>query len=861
MHTELRDYIDYDLIPALFDKLDHPGVLEEFGFKRYGTVYKSTTRHKHTGREGNSTGQVVVYPNNPGRFIDHSEMPRSQEIIDYVQRIREGKDIGFMPALTQLAAMAGIEPYKLHLTAEQAEARERSRRAAEIWEAAVIYCIHCIHDGQYKDQAAATINYLQVERKYTIPDIQAMQLGYLPSLTALYDHLTEQGFPRDEVQTTIQFPVTMGDNYKLTIPIRNASGDAIGMAVRKVNGEGPKYFYNKKLNKGAQLFNLFGKATQGRVVLVEGQLDAAIATAREYTWASVAAIGGKSISPEQIKHLVKAGAKEVFIALDNEEGTKEQIKKTVDLLKDEERIEDRIFIVEFPEGYKDADELITKNGIESFQDGVKKALVYYDYYAERLSEEFNKKTEEGQSVHIARQHLIDDIEKLAAGVKDPVKRDDLKNTFLRVLNKAGVTTSPEAFAEAVDRIAYREEEAKQRKHLERLNQQINTLIKGGAPIEEITKKLEESRHITVSNRKAEFERLLNQDQSESAVMERYANLPEGVNIGYSLRIDGEDEPLQFPAGQLSFIAAPTGHGKTLMLINSAINIVQSYPTKQVYFFTFEQSADLVLIDTLNAYMDLKLNKGSNRKTLRNLYRSKGNEQYISRDVIPDKRDKEREFYETIQPRIKFINVPSSAENLIEFIKHIRTKTKDAVIFVDYIQKTRSENAAGPANRFTELKFICEDLNETAIQTGLPIALAAQFNRDVWTPVELHPTKLAEASDVEKIASEVIGIWNCTKKFGRHVPEKELKAINEKYGVEFRDTGNGPEKLIVEVLKSRSLSTGHFVTLDFSGNTGRIYADWRQVKKELKPIFEKSESSKITKSVKNEEEEDPNSLWN
>ena len=93
MYTEIKDYISYELYPALYDRLDEEGVLEEFKFKKQGSHYVSTTANKHSGRTGKTKGQVIVYENNPAYLIDHSETPSSQDIIEYVQHIQSGEEM------------------------------------------------------------------------------------------------------------------------------------------------------------------------------------------------------------------------------------------------------------------------------------------------------------------------------------------------------------------------------------------------------------------------------------------------------------------------------------------------------------------------------------------------------------------------------------------------------------------------------------------------------------------------------------------------------------------------------------------------------------------------------------------------
>ena len=47
--------------------------------------------------------------------------------------------------------------------------------------------------------------------------------------------------------------------------------------------------------------------------------------------------------------------------------------------------------------------------------------------------------------------------------------------------------------------------------------------------------------------------------------------------------------LKLPGGALSIVALPTGHGKTLLLINMILNYLELHPNKSAFFFSYEES--------------------------------------------------------------------------------------------------------------------------------------------------------------------------------------------------------------------------------------------------------------------------------
>lgn len=830
---DLTTYIHEHLYPALYERLTDDDVLPEFRFKGSAALLRSTTTHKITGRDGKTAGQVYVYGNNPGRLIDHSDQDSGTDLISYIMH---RDNVPLLDATNTLADMARVDRYQRQLTDDQRKEVEQDRRAAAVWEAAVNYCVQCIHSPDYKAEAALVGDYLLKRRAYTPLDVAFLQIGYLPSQEALYSHLRTIGHT-DEDLALIKLHPKAGTSHRITIPLRSKRGAVIGLALRHWHADVPageqKYLYNTGLKKSGQLFGLGAKAIDGRVVLVEGQLDAGIPVSRGYSWASVAAIGGKVISKAQVQHLIDAGAREVFVCLDNEPATQADVLKTIEALAGIEALADRVYIVTLPDGIKDADELITKreDGLAQFTERVKKAQAYYLYLADRRIEAYNEETATHGHTDVATNNLTDDVVRIATRLHTPTRREELYNLYTHLLADTGVHVNAEAFKEAAERIRYNDDLAQQSRELGEALKQSESYRKDGKVPEALDHLNDKLRKIKTRNKRVEFERLDAIDRSEAAILSRIREQPDNIKTGYHVVVDGVKVDIELAAGQLNFIAAPTGHGKTLFLLNTALNVLRMYPEKEVLFFAFEQSADDVLLHTLNTYVDATLNGYGfgNRNTILQYY--KGNN-YIKEDARPLFEQRKAEFFANVVPRLKLINVEYSADEIIEYVEHVRKRTKDVLVCIDYIQKLRSDRKGNVDGRATELQFICEDLNAAALpaRTGLPFLLAAQFNRDVHLPTDMHPTRMADASNIEKIASEIIGLFNCSKRLivAKDTDQAKKKRDDDtyrRYGLPGGHLGDPKTAaVIIEVLKSRRMATGHSALLKTNPESGRIYAD-------------------------------------
>jgi hypothetical protein len=538
----------------------------------------------------------------------------------------------------------------------------------------------------------------------------------------------------------------------------------------------------------------------------------AIANARGYNYSTVAAIGGKDISKEQVQHLLNTRTRDLTICLDNEEATKKGIRKVMELVQGmdtEEQIADRIYVAVLPDGIKDADELITKQGIEAFDDVIKNARTYSDYLCEEAIEAYDN----GNRTDRETNDLIDRIVEIGAGMKSPAKKEDMTRRIEYLAEKSGISIRPETWQAASDRIKARNDQAAQEDMLKKVLG--NTMKKANAgEVGEAIEDLETNlRHIKLRSKQTEYEAIYDVIMTQKHVMDAERNRPQSARTGIYVRVDGTLEELTAPAGQITFFAAPTGHGKTAILLNIALNILEQQKERSVHYFTYEMDAISILKFALNVYIGEKIS-ANNQKSITSYLRER-TEEYISTEKRKMFLEKTNTFFSTLMDtgRLKIVHKEYSSDEMIGYIEYIKKKDPEAVIIIDYVQKLRSDKAGNMNHRPTELKFVCEDINRCAIDTGLPVIMAAQFGRQVQSPAMMHATALAEASDIEKIASEVYGVWNSTRSLA-HLNSDEQKKI-KKY-----DITEKPE-FIIQILKSRTLPADLHTKVEYEEQSKRM----------------------------------------
>lgn len=307
----------------------------------------------------------------------------------------------------------------------------------------------------------------------------------------------------------------------------------------------------------------------------------------------------------------------------------------------------------------------------------------------------------------------------------------------------------------------------------------------------------------------------------------------GVETGYKLDKYGTEETINInlKGGTINVIAAPTSHGKTMTLINLTLTALENNEDLSVLFLSYEESRLSIFYLFLNAYISETLSK-NNRKSIEHYYTSlarRKNEEiydfFVNGGVVESKgrqvgleayfQEKKQEFFKKYidSGRLKIVYADEfDSTELFGMIK--RTKqNKDSLnlVCIDYMQLLRvSVTSQRLRSRQEEMKNICLEMKNMAIKTGLPILVAAQFNREVQCPEDMHATKIGEAGDIERISSLILGVWNM--KF----PSMKKNSDSDEQQLE--------EKMLFRVLKGRHIGVGHSATYRYDGNTGRIYPE-------------------------------------
>jgi DNA primase len=308
--------------------------------------------------------------------------------------------MGFVEAVEDLASRAGME-----IPREAAQASQSNNKATELYELMeLVTQFYCRQLRQHPESSKA-VDYLK-NRGISGEIAKEYELGFAPPG---WDSLMNELGRSDESSKRLAsigavIEKEQGGYYdrfrdRITFPIRDQRGRAIGLGGRVLADEKPKYLNSPEtpiFHKGRELYGLY----QARKVLkdvdclfvVEGYMDV-IALAQFGISNAVASLG-TAATPEHIEKMFKMTNKIVFCFDGDEAGKKAAwrgLENSLPLVKDDKQVS----FMFLPEG-EDPDTFVRANGKKGFLD-TNLQIPLSEYLFNYLSEGTDLKSPEGQA--------------------------------------------------------------------------------------------------------------------------------------------------------------------------------------------------------------------------------------------------------------------------------------------------------------------------------------------------------------------------------------------------------------------------------------------------------------------------------
>lgn len=534
-----------------------------------------------------------------------------------------------------------------------------------------------------------------------------------------------------------------------------------------------KYIYSKGCSKS----NLFGIVDgQKEVVVFESELDTL--HAKDLGLTTATATGGGAISETQAKNAMRRGVRKFILLFDNDERGQKFISRSVENIEKAGGKTRDVFVASIPTDYKDPDEYLAEHSIDELRAAIRKAqpAPVYEFRGDLAESEYESYIEwaDQREQEKARAEELDKtIERLIT-----LKREGRINEAAALMSEKGGKLRTESEAEEFNRVY-------------------------APPSGEI------------------FDSLLKQ-------------LNNGLPTSYSFKdTRRKDYPLTLETG-ITFVCAPTGHGKTSFLnclaLDEARRNIALNNGKKVIYFTYEIEKGNLLLDLINTFNNNPDISEYPLESIRSYFEGKGSEFFAKHsgskfdEFIKNVAIFKKDYF--MSGALTIIDEEYTAEKLIRSLKQATANNDVSLVCIDYAQLIYSEEYS--RMRTEEIKKIVHDINEFTKQSKLPVVMAAQFNRSVNSPLDVSLNAIGEGGDFERIANTVIGLFNLNnlRPTGSSSEDgKIVSLLSRHYVGNITDAGGNlqaiPNKVYAVVLKRRYGVRGVEAVFDWEGKTKYI----------------------------------------
>lgn len=836
----LTDFINYELYPALFDRLDE--AFPDMDFEMKGGNWQSS--HYLNGEETYPTrnDKTVVTRKHPSRILEQGG--DSLTLVDFhLQRLglpTSTKGAELVEALRPLCVICGLEIPTVDSEEYRAyrEKQDRLERTA-----------YKMQRELFSPAGAEVLRYLKETRGYSESEIKDMELGYCSTETA---------------SQLDGAPYGAGEIYTLAIPYR--SGNSIlGFKLRALDADvKPKYKNTSGLPKKASFFGLTGLRLTGDgakdrdITIVEGELDALHAQAVGVE--NIVAAAGGELSEEALQEAKKRGVRRITLLFDTEQsedyaasearaaGASEDTarRKAAERIAENERKREKAIrlvqseglealVAELPseDGEKvDVDSFLRTHGKEQLQKEIDGAVTGAKYlFYGILERTIAKQGGEGETITDKyfgdyKQEVIELVNDTV--VTSPVDRDAILALFAKSAGGAGITK--EAIQAEADRKKEIADKERQREQTVNTAKRALELVDAGR-VEDGLRLMQASSAAALKiSKETEYGSLLAKP-TITEIRSRLKTRPEGITTDYVFSKRSRSERLVLPAGALTLLCGGTSHGKSVFLRTLALQTALSEKDGSVLYFSFEEDFESTIVEFVNAYVNRELttptSEYNNLSTITEYYRS-GSVQYVKKAERENFLNQQEAFLKDVVEtgRLRIIDSDLYSNELVDAITYLARNIKVKAVFIDYVQLLYKQGV-GKVQRNEELKAIAKELRQLAKSLTLPVILAAQLNRDAKSPTEMHSQNIADSADLEREANKVLLIWNSAFKpsNGSNYKEDEIEA-------EKRPTLGKEGELYVLLSKNRGGLPTPDAKLIFNGNCGRVEPNYKPKEKQL-----------------------------
>lgn len=825
---------------------------------RVGREYQS--KYKLDGNEAKNHRKDKTYipESRPMMVQEHGD--RAYNIVKWVM---DNQHRDFIDVAKQIAELTNMELPQGNDWQNWLEKQQQKELVATVQE----YYHYCL---QHAPEGIKTY----LHSRFTDAEVEAMGLGWIASQDKLKDYLTKMHYTQEQVeQFAATMPYNAGSTNQITIPIYRA-GNIYSFIYRHHNQEGltdeqrgKKYLYHKgkdrmeiehptndKLGKDnpyaveltaqfAYIPSRLPRENKG-LVIVEGQLDCLHLLAAGIK--NVVAAGTHGVNTKAVEDAIKRGYRTFTIMFDADPIDTEPDKnyKAITaaahtIIETAQRMgkadEVQVNIAELlqtnPAEKIDPDSYIRANGAAAVDSLLERYSPLWQYELHHAINKLDGVQELTPKMLDGFKAEVMDIYDI---IPDYIGREQYKHAVASVmnLNNADGTATPidpKAIERMLDEHQQKQKQEKAQKEAKELMLEAGKLY-GEGNIAKADALKEKADTIMGEARAAlEYEQI-RKPTTQADIYNTIRNAPDAIHTGLHLGKPIEDNELLIPSGALTVIAAPSSHGKTAMLIALAVDEARKHQDKEYYILHYEDTEGMMAIRAANCYAGIKISDRNEQTILNKIKQGGWGRTYVEEkpDTIKAYDQEEANFYKLMeQGTLHIKHTEMCCEALCSTIVKLATSGKLGGVFIDYIQRIPLQNTKGTFARHEEIARICQMLEAAAAETGTPIVITSQYNREVTDPTKMHPTKMAEGASIERIAANIWGIWNTD--MAVLAPDSVRVELDKYYrgltvNPDLKDSKNRNNAAIVVVHKNRhgiGAAANAWGLLHFNLNTGMV----------------------------------------
>ncbi len=345
-------------------------------------------------------------------------------VINFIMEI---ENLSYPDSVRYLAKRAGLE------APEDEQYQSRYRKQERLWslskEAARFFC------GQlYAPAGAAGLAYAQ-KRRLSKNTLTKFGIGFAPNAwSSLLDAMKRKGYTEEELlEAGLAVKSAKGAVYdrfrnRLMFPIIDVRGNVIGFGGRVMDDSTPKYLNSPEtliFNKRKNLFalNLAKKSKQGRIILVEGYMDAI--ALHQFGFDCAVASLGTSLTEEHAA-LLSRYTDQVVLIYDGDAAGQNATQRAIPML---EKTGVQVKVLRM-RGAKDPDEFLNKYGADRFKLLLEESENRVEYQLRAIERKYDLKSDE------QRVRFLQEAAEFLATLSNAVQREVYGT---RAAEAAGIT--------------------------------------------------------------------------------------------------------------------------------------------------------------------------------------------------------------------------------------------------------------------------------------------------------------------------------------------------------------------------------------------------------------------------------------